>query len=411
MPAVNRLTEAQIRSWVKSPREGMPATKLADGGGLYLVRLPSGNVTWQSRYRLGGVEKTLSIGPHHEIGLSRARDEHRCARDMLRAGKDPMKVREAARAEKIASSGQTVTQVMSAWLEKERAEWSSDHYHRSKMLLEKSFLPGLARLAVADVTPAMISATIGKIQRESGRDTAAKVLRQVRGIFRYAAALGLRADNPADAAIEILKAAPPVQHRIAVTTEEGAREVLAALAAMPLSPAVALCHKLLAHTAVRIGNAVAARWEHFDLDAGFWVIPRGEMKMRDRTHDHRVPLTAAIVAELRRYAEGGRHASGYIFPRSGTHGRGHRAKAPHMSRETVEKAIRINSALAKRHSCHGWRATFSTLAKDAGFENEVVDLALDHIHDTEVARAYDRGERLEKRIKLMQWWGETLAAR
>jgi hypothetical protein len=34
---------------------------------------------------------------------------------------------------------------------------------------------------------------------------------------------------------------------------------------------------------------------------------------------------------------------------------------------------------------------------------------MDHIHDTEVVRAYDRGERLQQRIKLMTWWGEQLA--
>jgi hypothetical protein len=35
-------------------------------------------------------------------------------------------------------------------------------------------------------------------------------------------------------------------------------------------------------------------------------------------------------------------------------------------------------------------------------------LTLDHIHDTDVARAYDRGERLQQRIKLMNWWSEQL---
>ena len=50
----------------------------------------------------------------------------------------------------------------------------------------------------------------------------------------------------------------------------------------------------------------------------------------------------------------------------------------------------------------------STLAKDNGYDKQVVDLALDHIHDNEVARAYDRGERLQKRIELAVWWGRQL---
>jgi hypothetical protein len=39
-----------------------------------------------------------------------------------------------------------------------------------------------------------------------------------------------------------------------------------------------------------------------------------------------------------------------------------------------------------------------------------VELALDHAHDNEVARAYDRGERFTQRVELFNWWGEQLAA-
>ena len=38
-----------------------------------------------------------------------------------------------------------------------------------------------------------------------------------------------------------------------------------------------------------------------------------------------------------------------------------------------------------------------------------MELALDHIHDNDVARAYDRGARLEQRIKLMNWWDAQLS--
>ena len=61
-----------------------------------------------------------------------------------------------------------------------------------------------------------------------------------------------------------------------------------------------------------------------------------------------------------------------------------------------------------KHTPHGWRSAFSTLAKDHDFERDVVELALDHLHDNEVVRAYDRGERLEQRVRLMRWWGEQL---
>ena len=66
--------------------------------------------------------------------------------------------------------------------------------------------------------------------------------------------------------------------------------------------------------------------------------------------------------------------------------------------------------LKDKHSPHGWRSAFSTLARDNGFARDVVELALDHAHDNEVARAYDRGERFTQRVELFNWWGEQLAA-
>jgi integrase len=80
----------------------------------------------------------------------------------------------------------------------------------------------------------------------------------------------------------------------------------------------------------------------------------------------------------------------------------------HISRESVEKAYRVTLGFADKHTPHGWRASFSTLARDHGFERDVVELALDHVHDTEVARAYDRGSRLQQRVRLMYWWAEEL---
>jgi hypothetical protein len=43
-------------------------------------------------------------------------------------------------------------------------------------------------------------------------------------------------------------------------------------------------------------------------------------------------------------------------------------------------------------------------------ERDVVELALDHVHDNAVVRAYDRGERLEERVRLMNWWDTQLTA-
>ena len=57
-----------------------------------------------------------------------------------------------------------------------------------------------------------------------------------------------------------------------------------------------------------------------------------------------------------------------------------------------------------------WRSAYPNLARDQGFARDVVELALDHAHDNDVARAYDRGERFTQRVRMCNEWGGQLAA-
>jgi hypothetical protein len=75
----------------------------------------------------------------------------------------------------------------------------------------------------------------------------------------------------------------------------------------------------------------------------------------------------------------------------------------------LEKALRDTMGLAGRHSPHGWRSALSTRAReDTDFDAELIDLSLDHVRACDVALAYDRGQRLAKRVALMTWWGNAL---
>ena len=60
-----RLTEAKI----KTTKPGNKATKLFDGGGLYLYISPQGGKLWRWAYRVNRKEKTMSFGPYPEISL------------------------------------------------------------------------------------------------------------------------------------------------------------------------------------------------------------------------------------------------------------------------------------------------------------------------------------------------------
>ncbi|GAB2886096.1 site-specific integrase [Paraburkholderia jirisanensis] len=91
------LTDVAVRS--AKPRE--KSYKLTDGEGMYLEVSPNGSKYWRLKYRFGDKEKRLALGVYPAVSLLAARKARDKAKDLLRAGVDPMeeKKREAEQRE------------------------------------------------------------------------------------------------------------------------------------------------------------------------------------------------------------------------------------------------------------------------------------------------------------------------
>ena len=63
--------------------------KQFDGEGLYLEVRPNSKKHWRLKYRFGGKEKLLAIGPYPVFSLAEARDSKRNARAVIAKGIDP----------------------------------------------------------------------------------------------------------------------------------------------------------------------------------------------------------------------------------------------------------------------------------------------------------------------------------
>lgn len=377
--------------------------KLGDGNGLFLFITSTGSAIWRIKYRIDGKEKLYAVGPYPAISLDAARIELGEVKALLREHKDPVIERRLNRSAALANSETTLQVVANEWLMMKQKEWSDGHLAKSRRALERDVYPTLGNLPIARITPAIVAKLIENINKRDVLETATRILQHLNGIFRYAQAKGLCRDNPALPAKEILPRKKNVKHMAALLDFASLGDVLRRAEAARLSPPVRVAHRLMAFTGARIGNIVEAEWREFDLDSAqaLWVIPREKMKMKSRPIDHRIPLCREITAELRIWRQifGDK---GFMFPSpSGNE---------HISRESLEKAYRVTLRLSEQHTPHGWRSALSTLARDEGFARDVVELALDHIHDNEVARAYDRGERFAERIRLFSWWGTQLTA-
>lgn len=395
-----KLTDKAVKAFVATAE---PGKKLADGGGLHLFITPARGATWRAKYRIENKEKLYSIGPYPSVTLAAARTELAEIKALLREHKDPVAERRVNRAVSFSESENTFRAVAEEWLSMKQREWSSGHYKKSARALERDVYPSLGNLPVASITPAMVATAIEKVNKRDVLETATRILQHLNGVFRYAQAKGLCRDNPALPAKEVLPRKKDNGHMSALLDFSSLGDLLRRTEMVRISPSVRMAHRLCAFTGMRISNIVEAEWKEFDLESTppLWVIPRQKMKMKSRPMDHRVPLSPQIAAELRAWRKiwGG---NGFVFP-SPNGGK-------HISRESLEKVYRVTLQMDGKHTPHGWRSALATLARDHGFPRDVVELASDRAHDTEVARAYDRGERFSERIKLFNWWGEQLAA-
>jgi integrase len=403
----NRLTDLEVRQFISDAHKtGQRGHKLSDGGSLHLRISPAGTALWQMKYTLG-TQKTASLGRYPQVSLEEARRRRDAAQALVEEGHDPVLAKRLKRSTTIAANEQTFGRAYHEWVAERKKEWSPVYYRSASQSIERDVLPRLGKLPVKDITPALLAEVIKAISGRGALDTASKILQRCFGIFRHAQVQGWCQSNPAEPVKGVLprrkwKGAMP-----AVLEFPGLGAILRDAEMARLSPAIKMAHRLAAFTATRMGNVTLAEWSEFHLEeeVPYWLIPRRKMKAQDRAHDHKVILCQPIVQELLawRNATGG---EGYVFPTPTS-----RRRTDHpISREAVEKAYRETLKLKDRHTPHGWRAAFSTLARENGHARDVVELALDHVHDTEVVRAYDRGHRMPDRVKLMTWWGEQLVA-
>ena len=394
-----KLTDKGIKSFIARKVIG---SKLADGQGLYLLITRAKTASWRIKYRIEGKEKSYTIGTYPQSSLAQARLELKEVKASLNKGRDPVVARRITIAQAAAHSESTFRAVAEEWFAMKEKEWSLTHHTKSKRAFERDIYKALGELPIESITPSVIAKAIETINKRDVLETATRILQHLNGVFRYAQAKGLCEINSAAPVKEILPRKKTNGRMPALLDWNSLGALLRAAEAARLSPSVRAAHRLLAFSATRISNVVQAEWKEFDLDADIpiWVIPRAKMKDHTRIGDHRIPLGPQITAELKQWGKlFGR--KGYVFPSP--------TGNQFISRESLEKAYRVTLNMSGKHAPHGWRSAFSTLARDNGFEQDVVELALDHAHGNEVVRAYDRGERFTQRVGLYKWWGEKLA--
>lgn len=390
--ATNKLTAVEVAK----AKPGEKAIKLADGDGMYLLIDTKGGKYWRLDYRFAEKRKTLALGVFPETTLDEARRARDKARKQIKEGIDPSAARKADRLTAALRASNTFEAVAREWHAEYKATWTPHTAEKNLRILEINAFPWIGSRPIAELTAPELLAVIRMTKDRGLLDTAHRLRMTAGQVFRYGIVTG-RCER--DISADLRGAIPPHRktHRAAITDPQAFGQLLRDVWAYQGSLTTCCAFRLSALFGLRPGEVRNLEWSEVDIDERLIRIPLGKMKARRL---HVVPLAdqaVKILEALRPLTGAGR----YCFP-------GVQSRDRPMSENTINAALRrLGYDTRTEQSAHGFRSSFSTMSHGSGlFRPEVVEVQLAHKHGDAVRLAYDRGDFLMERRKLMTWWAD-----
>lgn len=391
------LSAVEVRN--AKPRE--KAYKLTDGKGLFLHISPNGKKTWRYRFEISGTESVFVIGEYPVMTLETARAERVALREKVKAGINPAENRRqqkkavlSAKEEEKLLADNTFEAVALDWHRHQKDRWTEKHAESVCLSLKKYVFPTLGTVQVDKITPPMVLQIIRTLESRGSLEIARKTLQRIAAVCRYAVQTGRATFNPAADMRGVLKA-KKVQHHAMISPKE-LPDFLIALSCGDIHTTTRNAIQFTILTAARSGEVRGATWEEIDFEKRLWIIPEERMKMRI---PHIVPLSdqAVSILERQRFLHGD---TGLVFP-------GINNPEKPISENTMLYAL-YRIGYHSRATMHGFRALFSTLCNESGFNPDAIERALAHREKDTVRMAYHRSEYMVERANLLQWWADHL---
>lgn len=370
---------------------------LTDGQGLVLVIQTSGSKLWRFRYRYGGLQKTLHLGPWPTISLADAREKCREAKKAIAAGVDPVLEKKRAKVTAKFSTATTFKEVALEWLAKcEREGRTETTIGKIRWLLGMAY-PLIGSHPIDSITPTEALLVLRKVEA-GGRYESARRMRSVLSrIFRYGIATA-RCDRDVAADLRGALTTPRTTHHAAITDPQEVGILLKTMDGYTGQAVTRMAMRLSPHLFVRPGELRQAEWSEIDVEKAIWSIPAERMKMR---RPHRVPLSRQVLEMIEELREITGHRQ-HLFPCMG------RPRKP-MSENGVNQALRRLGYETGEMTAHGFRAMAATLLNEMGRWNpDAIERQLAHQDTSAVRRAYARGEYWDERVAMMQHWSDYL---
>ncbi|AKS24228.1 MAG: Putative phage integrase [Leptospirillum sp. Group II 'C75'] len=384
------LSDTQIKN--AKPRE--KSYKLSDGGGLHVLVTPNGSKLWRLKYRIGGIEKLLSIGKYPLISLKEARDKAFEAKKGLSSGVDPSQAKKAQKAS--ASGADSFETIAREWIEKFSPNWSETHKRNVIRRLELNLFPWIGKRPISEIKAPELLTVLRRIEGRGALETAHRASQNCGQVFRYAVATGRAERDPTG---DLRGAIPTARekHLAAITDPAEVGVLLRAIDGYSGGIVVKCALRLAPLVFVRPGELRHAEWSEINFDKHEWRIPAEKMKLR---REHVVPLSRQAI-EILNELHPLTGDEKYLFPSPRTSDRP-------MSENAVTAALRSLGYSGDQMTGHGFRSMASTLLNEQGWNRDAIERQLAHGDPDKIRSAYNRADHLPERRRMMQAWADYL---
>lgn len=383
------LSDTKIRN--SKPKQ--KSYSLNDGEGLKLIVRPNGSKTWQYRYRYAEREKTISFGKYPSVRLIDARDKKIEAQRQLRENIDPSTAKKKEKLLAAFRENNSFYEVAKEWREKNRDSWTLGYDKDTWNRLRNHVFPSLGKRPIGEILPLELLAAIKKIEARGKTDMSHRVLRICSSVYDYAVLTQRSQYNVTAGLSKALKSHRTKNYHPTLSAKE-VPSFLLALENLEASQQNKLAFRFLLLTAVRTGELRFSKWSDIDFEAREWHVRAEITKMRTA---HRVPLSRQSLQVLYELHEITGHSEWLVPSQCGW-------KHEVMSENTINDMIH-RMGYRGRIVGHGFRALFSTVLNEHGFNPDAIERQLAHMERNKVRAAYNRAEYMAERVELMKWWG------
>jgi integrase len=382
---------------VKQAKGQTSATKLTDGGGLYLLVNPNASKYWRYDYRYAGKRRTLALGVYPDTSLADARKLHQKAREQLAKGIDPGEAKKIERITRHLASADSFEAVATEWYESKLADKSDSYRYRTRRLLKKDLYPSLGTRPISQITSVELLMVLRKVEGRGAVDMAHRAKQTAGQVFRYAVATGRAERDPSGDLRGALKTKTK-KHYASITDPVQVGKLLVSIDAFEGTATVKTALQLSALLFQRPGEIRYMEWNEINWEEERWEIPAEKMKMKQ---PHIVPLSNQALQHLKAlHPLTGRGR--YVFPSA-------RGGSRCLSENGVRTALRTLGYDNDTMTPHGFRAMARTILDEVlDYRVDWIEHQLAHAVKDANGRAYNRTAHLPQRRQMMQGWADYL---